>query len=95
MSQVAKIFTNGRSQAVRLPASFRFSTSEVFIRRDVVTGDVVLSSKPNDWDGFVAALANADIPGDFLDAPDRQQSEQNRDPFEPQSRAKKSIKVKR
>jgi antitoxin VapB len=34
MSQVAKLFNNGRSQAVRLPAAFRFDTQEVFIRQD-------------------------------------------------------------
>src|ERR1700722_13777663 len=35
----AKLFQNGRSQAVRLPKAFRFPGSEVFIRRE---GDVVL-----------------------------------------------------
>jgi antitoxin VapB len=39
----AKLFKNGRSQAVRLPAEFRFEGDEVLIRRDPVTGDVVLS----------------------------------------------------
>ena len=34
MSQIAKVFQNGRSQAVRLPAAFRFDTKEVFVRRD-------------------------------------------------------------
>ena len=35
----AKIFTTGRSQAVRLPKAYRFDTAEVFIERkgDVVT----------------------------------------------------------
>jgi len=46
MSQTAKLFTNGRSQAVRLPAAFRFDTKEVFIRHDPKTGDVILSRKP-------------------------------------------------
>ena len=32
MSQLAKLFTNGRSQAVRLPLAYRFDTKEVFIR---------------------------------------------------------------
>ena len=35
MIKTAKIFKNGRSQAVRLPAEFRFEGSEVDIRRDV------------------------------------------------------------
>ena len=34
MSQIAKLFLNGRSQAVRLPAAYRFDAKEVFIRRD-------------------------------------------------------------
>jgi len=46
MTQIAKLFTNGRSQAVRLPAAYRFDTKEVFIRRDPETGDVILSRKP-------------------------------------------------
>ena len=43
MTQTAKLFMNGRSQAVRLPAAFRFDGTEVFIRRDPLTGDVILS----------------------------------------------------
>ena len=39
----AKLFKNGRSQAVRLPAEFRFEGDEVSIRRDPVSGDVILS----------------------------------------------------
>jgi virulence-associated protein VagC len=35
---------NGRSQAVRLPKEFRFEGTEVAIRRDPVTGDVVLAA---------------------------------------------------
>ena len=48
----AKLFKNGRSQAVRLPAEFRFEGDEVLIRRDPVTGEVVLSPhnrKFEDW----------------------------------------------
>ena len=39
--ETAKLFMNGRSQAVRLPSEFRFQGKEVFIRRDQATGDVV------------------------------------------------------
>jgi len=48
----AKLFKNGRSQAVRLPAEFRFEGDEVSIRRDPDTGDVILSPrnrKFSDW----------------------------------------------
>ena len=82
MGQVAKLFTNGRSQAVRLPAAYRFDTKEVFIWQDAQTGDVILSRKPANWDGFFAALKDANVPADFLSASERQQGTQNRDPFE-------------
>ena len=82
MSQVAKIFTNGRSQAVRLPAAFRFNTNEVFIRQDSETGDVILSRKPENWDDFFAALSSTDIPNEFLSKSERSQGTQDRDPFE-------------
>ncbi|MEQ1546976.1 AbrB/MazE/SpoVT family DNA-binding domain-containing protein [Methyloglobulus sp.] len=82
MSQVAKLFNNGRSQAVRLPAAFRFDTQEVFIRQDPETGDIILSRKPPDWVSFFAAVKNADIPADFLDEHEHKQALQNRDPFE-------------
>lgn len=71
MSQVAKLFINGRSQAVRLPAAYRFDTKEVFIRQDPETGDVILSRKPENWNGFFSALKGADVPADFLDAQER------------------------
>ena len=57
MQQTAKIFVTGRSQAVRLPLEFRFDVSEVFIRHDPATGDVVLSRKPTDWQGLLEAVA--------------------------------------
>jgi antitoxin VapB len=52
MAQSAKLFMNGRSQAVRLPSEFRFEGDEVSIRKDPATGDVVLSRKTGDWDAF-------------------------------------------
>jgi antitoxin VapB len=82
MSQTAKLFTNGRSQAVRLPAAYRFEGKEVFIHRDAATGDVILSSKPPSWDGFFAALDRADIPADFLDAKERETGPHARDAFD-------------
>jgi antitoxin VapB len=81
MSHIARLFTNGRSQAVRLPAAYRFDAKEVFIRRDPDTGDVILSRRPTDWDGFFAALRESDVPANFLDREERNQVEQDRDPF--------------
>lgn len=82
MSYVAKLFINGRSQAVRLPAAYRFDTKEVFVRQDPETGDVILSRRPDSWDGFFAALKGADVPADFLGAEERHQDTPQRDPFD-------------
>lgn len=41
--RTAKLFKNGRSQAVRLPKDFRFEGTEVKIRRDAATGEVVIA----------------------------------------------------
>jgi antitoxin VapB len=56
-SKTAKLFVNGGSQAVRLPAEFRFEgSSEIHIRRDAVTGDVILSARrvSKAWRDFFA-----------------------------------------
>ena len=82
MSQTAKLFTNGRSQAVRLPAAYRFDVAEVYVHRDEATGDVILSRRPPDWSGFLAALDGAEIPADFLSPEERDQGAQDRDPLE-------------
>ncbi len=81
MTQRAKLFMNGRSQAVRLPAEFRFDGTEVFIRRDPLTGDVILSRRPPNWDGFFAALAGVEVPADFLSDQERKPGDEERDPF--------------
>jgi antitoxin VapB len=79
MLQTAKVFATGRSQAVRLPLEFRFDVTEVFIRHDPATGDVVLSRKPVDWQGLLDVVAqNQD--DDLLI--ERRQSTARRDPFE-------------
>ena len=51
--QTAKIFLNGRSQAVRLPKEFRFSGNDVFIKK--IGNIVILVPKDDPW----ASLANS------------------------------------
>ena len=72
MPRTAKLFRNGRSQAVRLPAEFRFDCKEVYIRQDPATGDVVLSCRPDSWDSFFEMADEARVPADFMS--DRQDS---------------------
>ncbi len=86
MTHVAKLFKNGRSQAVRLPAAFRFEGSEVLIRRDEATGDVILSPRSRSLARFFAALAETQAPDDFLNPEDRRQGAEWRDPFAPRSK---------
>jgi antitoxin VapB len=68
----ARVFMSGRSQAVRIPAEYRFTAKEVFIRRDPQSGDVILSQAPGTWDEVFSALDSAGFPDDFL--ADRQQT---------------------
>ncbi len=63
---IAKLFMNGRSQAVRLPANFRFDCDEVYIRKDPKTGDVIISRKPGSWDDFFKLIESSNIPDDFM-----------------------------
>ena len=50
----AKLFENGRSQAVRLPKEYRFEGEEVAINK---IGDIVfLMPKDNQWAGFISSL---------------------------------------
>ena len=67
MTATAKLFMNGRSQAVRLPKEFRFEGSEVFIRKQ--GNEVVLSGKPVSWEDFFrsAERPTDDFMGDPVD----------------------------
>ena len=59
MSRTAKVFMTNRSQAVRLPKEFQFSTDEVFIRKE--GEDVILSPRPRDWSAY---LDSTDVASD-------------------------------
>jgi antitoxin VapB len=73
----AKVFMSGRSQAVRIPAEFRFSTKEVYIRR-TPGGDVILSTKPEKktLKEIFAMLDEAGVPDDFLSDRDMRPAEE-------------------
>jgi antitoxin VapB len=67
--QTAKLFKNGRSQAVRLPAEFRFDGDEVLIRRDPLTGDVILSARNKRFEDWLQLRDRllANLPADAFD----------------------------
>ena len=52
--ETAKIFENGKSQAVRLPKKFRFDGDEVYIQK--VGQAVVLMPKESAWEVFMAGV---------------------------------------
>ena len=59
----AKVFENGRSQAVRLPKECRFNTDEVAVNK---IGDIVLlMPKTNKWSSFMQAIDM--FSDDFMD----------------------------
>lgn len=62
----ARVFMSGRSQHVTIPAEFRFSAEEVFVRRDSTSGDLILSQSPGGWQEFFASLDESPFPDDFL-----------------------------
>lgn len=83
MERIAKLFKNGRNQAVRLPVEFEFDTDQVYIRRDE-QGNVILSAqpmKPDSWQPLLTMLQRVAVPDDFLTAEERQQGIAERDPF--------------
>ena len=49
--EIAKIFENGKSQAVRLPKKFRFAGEEVYVQK--VGKAVILMPKESAWEIFM------------------------------------------
>lgn len=88
--QTARVFANGNSQAVRLPKAFRLETRTVFIRKDPVTGDIVLSARPapGGWDEFFALRAKTRMPADFMVRRPLNETKAARDPFTGPRRSK-------
>lgn len=50
----AKVFENGRSQAVRLPKEYRFDADEVAVNK--IGQVVMLMPKNGGWESFMQAL---------------------------------------
>ena len=67
--RTAKVFMTNRSQAVRLPKEYQFSTAEVFIRKE--GDDVILSPRPRDWGPYLEAgpVASETFMGEVEDLP--------------------------
>lgn len=78
-AKTAKLFKNGRSQAVRLPKEFRFEGKEVAIRRNEATGEVVITPVPaeppsvsfDEWFALYDALPDDASEEEFANLPPR------------------------
>jgi antitoxin VapB len=81
MTATAKVFSTGNSQAVRLPKAFRVDTSEMWINKNEITGEITLTPKPSldEWDEFFTLLHAQPKSKAFLPARD---DAPRPDPFE-------------
>lgn len=74
--KTARLFINGRSQAVRLPKECRFEGSDVYVKK--YQGLVILFSKDNPWGTLLDSLDR--FSDDFMDERE-QPPTQRRDPL--------------
>lgn len=90
--RTARVFTNGNSQAVRLPKAFRLGVRQVFIRKDPATGDLVLSTRPAHagWEEFFALRAKTRLPAGFLAERPLNAPGAMRDPFAARVRGRRA-----
>lgn len=65
--ETAKVFTNGRSQAVRLPKNCRFDTGEVYVKK--IDDFVLLIPKKDIWKNWAKALE--EFSPDFMENRDQ------------------------
>ena len=73
----AKLFPNGRSQAVRLPKEYAFSGEEVYIKK--INGMVILIPKDDPWRPFLDSLGK--FSDDFMESGRQQGKIDQRQPL--------------
>jgi len=73
--QTAKLFQNGRSQAVRLPKEYSFSGDDVYIQK--VGDSVILFPKNQIWETFLNGLNK--FSNDFMEDGREQPENQERE----------------
>ncbi len=73
--KTAKLFKNGGSQAVRLPAEFKFENDEVYVKK-MSYGVLIIPKSDSPWKLWREAIEKYDFP--FMEE-ERQQTEQFRE----------------
>lgn len=66
MTQLAKVFQNGRSQAIRIPKELRVNTQEVYIEK-VGETLIIRPKHESKWDNFFKLLEETDTSDFMLD----------------------------
>jgi antitoxin VapB len=106
MLATAKVFTNGHSQAIRLPKAFRVNVDEMWIVKNELTGEITLKPKDSEalrqrrLDTLMAAIEDNPLPESFLSDASRQNMPPE-NPFQdwyhtpaPQAPTKRTAKTK-
>ncbi|MCF8111920.1 MAG: type II toxin-antitoxin system VapB family antitoxin [Desulfobacteraceae bacterium] len=67
--RIARLFRNGRNQAVRLPREFEIKAREVIIRKQGAS--LILTPRPETWENYFASARHLseDFPEDINDLP--------------------------
>ena len=73
--KTARLFLNGRSQAVRLPKEYQFSGEDVYIQK--VGEAVILFPVDKEWEVFMHGLNN--FSDDFMSEGRAQEKDQKRE----------------
>lgn len=81
MPVFARDAKNDRDRASWTPPETSPDASDQHGQRELLTDETTLSQRPTTWEGFFAALKEAQAPDDFLDAQERAQEFEGRDPF--------------
>jgi antitoxin VapB len=74
--ETAKLFVNGRSQAVRLPKAYRFEGKEVYIKK-TAQGVLLLPKNRSVWDVWERDILQYDEP--LMEARDQPREQQARE----------------
>jgi antitoxin VapB len=76
--ETAKIFQNGKSQAIRLPKEYRFQGTKVYIKR--LGNAVILIPEHDSWQALIESLDQ--FSEDFMDERQQPPSQERADLFE-------------
>jgi antitoxin VapB len=94
---VAKVFSTGNSQAVRLPKAFRVDVQEMWIVKNPETGEITLKPKnenqrQQNLDTLFRMIADEPCAEDFVPV---RETNDSRNPFEQWAEPMQSIPVKK